>query len=103
MITDIEREIRLNDRIIRHMVIALEEQVTILPPPTPEELAANAAAAEGADGVAPDSDADGARTTDGDVAESEVASEASTDAVDAEATLRAMWPMKSALRTKRRR
>ncbi len=31
-ITEIEREIRLNDRIIRHMIIALEEQVTILPP-----------------------------------------------------------------------
>ena len=31
-ITEIEREIRLNDRIIRDMIIALEEQVTILPP-----------------------------------------------------------------------
>ncbi len=34
-VIEIEREIRLNDRIIRHMVIALEEQVTILPPAEP--------------------------------------------------------------------
>lgn len=30
-IAAIEREIRLNDRIIRHMIIALDEQVTLIP------------------------------------------------------------------------
>jgi small subunit ribosomal protein S6 len=46
-IVQIEREIRLNDRIIRHMIIALEEQVTILPPVEPEEGAEGAEAPAG--------------------------------------------------------
>lgn len=50
-IKEIEREIRLNDRIIRHMIIALEEQVTILPPVEVEAGAEGAAPAEA--GTAP--------------------------------------------------
>lgn len=46
-VIEIEREIRLNDRIIRHMVIALEEQVTILPP-APVEAAPEGEAGEAA-------------------------------------------------------
>lgn len=42
-IAAIEREIRLNDRIIRHMIIALDEQVTLIPM---EERAAEGGEAE---------------------------------------------------------
>ena len=58
-ITEIEREIRLNDRIIRHMIIALEEQVTILPPVEAEgetegEATAEAEAPAVAEAAAPE-------------------------------------------------
>ena len=48
-IVEIEREIRLNDRIIRHMIISLDEQVTILPP----EPVAETPEGEAAEGEAP--------------------------------------------------
>lgn len=54
-ISEIEREIRLNDRIIRHMIIALEEQVTILPPVEVEAGAEGAAPTDADAGTAPDS------------------------------------------------
>jgi small subunit ribosomal protein S6 len=64
-IVDIEREIRLNDRIIRHIIIALDEQVTLLPP---EPQAAEGGAAEGGE-------AETAAATEGGEAETAAATE----------------------------
>jgi small subunit ribosomal protein S6 len=80
---EIEREIRLNERIIRHMVIALDEQVTLLPPPAPE------APAEGdaSDETAAESDVTTEATADDEATEAasdDVAAEADAEASAAE-------------------
>ncbi len=62
-IVEIEREIRLNDRVIRHLIIALDEQVTIIPPEQREAEGGEGetpAAAEGGEAQAPAAEATGA-------------------------------------------
>jgi small subunit ribosomal protein S6 len=62
-ITAIERELRLNDRIIRHMIIALDQQVTVIPAEPQTEAAGDsetAAAATAAPEAAPAAEADAA-------------------------------------------
>jgi len=86
-IVDIEREIRLNDRIIRHLIIALDEQVTVIPP---EQRAAERA--EGMEGdtaaataAAPEATAADAPATDAAPASAEPAEAAPAEAEAAEA------------------
>jgi small subunit ribosomal protein S6 len=81
-ITAIERELRLNDRIIRHMIIALDQQVTVIPAEPQTEAAGDsetAAAATVAPEAAPAAEADAAP---GGEAETATAAEAEAPAAE---------------------
>lgn len=80
-IADIERELRLNDRIIRHMIIALEEQVTVIPPEQRAEESGESETAAVAE-VAPEASAEAPAAEAETPAVEESAADAGTAAAD---------------------
>ena len=79
-IVEIERELRLNDRIIRHMIVSLDEQVTLIPIEPPAAEGSEAGETAAADAVTPDGDAPTAQADTAEAADAPVETEAEATA-----------------------